>query len=181
MRAVVFHKQPQIRTAMKDTNSGQLPKPTFSDHTEAVCNCVICKVMRTYFNQPIPILLLLFFLADAIQNQSERVVLLERRISPSQGRYLHRTTGAQNRRHICICKMGFEPTIPVIKRAKTLLALDREAIVIGSSCFLFSLIHSRSFFSFAIFSFCVPSLFCLPCLLYFRSFSYLSLASRMIL
>jgi hypothetical protein len=29
--------------------------------------------------------------------------------------------------------MGFEPTVPVVKRAKTVHALDRAATVIGST------------------------------------------------
>jgi hypothetical protein len=48
-------------------------------------------------------------------------------ISPSQGRYLHRTTQTQNKRKLA----GFKPTIPVFKRAKTFHALDRAATVTG--------------------------------------------------
>jgi hypothetical protein len=44
----------------------------------------------------------------------QSVGLLERGISPSQGRYLHRTTQTQNkRRQTSMPWMGFEPTIPV--------------------------------------------------------------------
>jgi hypothetical protein len=60
------------------------------------------------------------------------VGLLGRGISPSQGRYLHRTTQTQNkRRQISMPWVGFEPTIPVLERAKTVRALDRAATVIG--------------------------------------------------
>jgi hypothetical protein len=56
------------------------------------------------------------------------VGLLGRVISPSQGRYLHRTTQTQNKRgQTSMPLAGFEPTIPVFKRAKTFLALDRAA------------------------------------------------------
>ncbi|PNF28918.1 hypothetical protein B7P43_G01809, partial [Cryptotermes secundus] len=47
------------------------------------------------------------------------VALLGRGISPSQGRYLH--TGQ---------RVGYEPTIPVFKRAKTVHVSDRAATVI---------------------------------------------------
>jgi hypothetical protein len=53
-------------------------------------------------------------------------------ISPSQGRYLHRTTQTQNKRtQTSMPLAGFEPTIPVFKRAKTFHALDRAASVTG--------------------------------------------------
>jgi hypothetical protein len=57
-------------------------------------------------------------------------------ISPSKGRYLHRTTQTQKkRRQISMPLFGFEPTTPVFKRAKTVHALDRAATVIGISSF----------------------------------------------
>jgi hypothetical protein len=44
----------------------------------------------------------------------------------------HRTTQAQNNAHRHpMPQVRFEPTIPVIERAKTLHALDRAATVIG--------------------------------------------------
>jgi hypothetical protein len=45
----------------------------------------------------------------------------------------HRTTQTQNK-HIqtSMPRVGFEPTIPVFQRAKTVHALDRGAAVIGS-------------------------------------------------
>jgi membrane protein DedA with SNARE-associated domain len=44
----------------------------------------------------------------------------------------HRTTEAQNKRtHTFIARVGFEPTIPVFERVKTVRALDRAVKVIG--------------------------------------------------
>jgi hypothetical protein len=60
------------------------------------------------------------------------VGLLGRVISPSQGRYLHRTTQTQNKsRQTSMPLAGLEPTIPVFKRAETFHALDRAATVTG--------------------------------------------------
>jgi hypothetical protein len=57
------------------------------------------------------------------------VGLLGRVISPSQGRYLHRTTQTQNKsRQTSMPLVGFEPTIPVFERAKAFHALDRAAV-----------------------------------------------------
>jgi hypothetical protein len=54
-------------------------------------------------------------------------------ISPSQGRYLHRTTQTQNKRiQTSMHLAGFEPTIPVLKRAKIFHALDRATTVTGT-------------------------------------------------
>jgi hypothetical protein len=54
---------------------------------------------------------------------TQSVGLLGRGISPSQGRYLH--TGQH--------KYGFEPTIPVFERAKTVHALGRAVTMIDST------------------------------------------------
>jgi hypothetical protein len=52
--------------------------------------------------------------------------------TPSQGRYLHRTIQTLNKRtQISMRRVGFEPTIPVFERAKTVHALDRAAAVFG--------------------------------------------------
>jgi hypothetical protein len=60
--------------------------------------------------------------------------LLGRVISPSQGRYLHRTTQTQKKRgQTSMPRVGFETTIPVFERAKTFHALDRATYVIGPS------------------------------------------------
>jgi hypothetical protein len=60
------------------------------------------------------------------------VGLLGRGISPTQGRYLRRTTQAQNkRRQTSMPSVGVEPTIPVSERAKIFHALDRAATVVG--------------------------------------------------
>jgi hypothetical protein len=45
----------------------------------------------------------------------------------------HRTTQTQNERtQTSLTSVGFEPTIPVFERAKTVYALDRAATVMGS-------------------------------------------------
>jgi hypothetical protein len=55
--------------------------------------------------------------------------LLGRMISPSQGRNLHRTTQTQKRRgQTTTPQVGFEPTTPVFKPAKTFHALGRAAL-----------------------------------------------------
>jgi hypothetical protein len=47
----------------------------------------------------------------------------------------HRTTQTQNkRRQTCMPRVRFEPTIPVVERAKTVNALDRAATVIRNTC-----------------------------------------------
>jgi hypothetical protein len=46
---------------------------------------------------------------------------------------IHRTTQTKNKRiHTSIPSVGFEPTIPVFERAKTVHALDCSATVIGT-------------------------------------------------
>jgi hypothetical protein len=60
--------------------------------------------------------------------------LLGRGISPSQGRYIHTEQHKQNKRtQTSMPHVGFEPTIPVFERAKTVHALHRAATVIGSA------------------------------------------------
>jgi hypothetical protein len=44
-------------------------------------------------------------------------------ISPSQGLYLHTTTQHRETRTISMSRAGYEPTIPVFERSKTVLAL----------------------------------------------------------
>jgi hypothetical protein len=53
-----------------------------------------------------------------------------REISPSQGRYLH--TAQHKRTQTSFPQVGFEPTIPVFERVKTVHALAWAANVIGS-------------------------------------------------
>jgi hypothetical protein len=56
-----------------------------------------------------------------------------REISQSQGRYLHTGQHKQNKRtQISMLQMGFEPTIPVFERAKTVHASDPVATGIGT-------------------------------------------------
>jgi hypothetical protein len=46
--------------------------------------------------------------------------------------HTHRTTQTQSKRtHTPMPRVGFEPTIPVLERAKKVHALDRAATVIG--------------------------------------------------
>jgi hypothetical protein len=55
---------------------------------------------------------------------------LGRGISPSQG--THKTAQTQNKRTLTsMPQVGFEHTIPVFERAKTVHALDRTATLIG--------------------------------------------------
>jgi hypothetical protein len=55
-----------------------------------------------------------------------------RGISPSQGLYLYTEQHKQRIKHTDIHELGFEPTISVFERAKTVHALDGAATVIGS-------------------------------------------------
>jgi hypothetical protein len=69
---------------------------------------------------------------------TQSVGLLGRGISPSQGRYLHRTTQTQNKRtQTSMFRVWFEPTIPVLERAKTVHAVDCTATVIGTDMYTF--------------------------------------------
>jgi hypothetical protein len=71
------------------------------------------------------------FFSFLIYTQS--VGLLRRRISPSQGRYLHTGQHKQNKcTETSTPRVGFETTIPMFERTKTVHALDRAATVIGS-------------------------------------------------
>jgi hypothetical protein len=87
------------------------------------------------------------FFSFLIYTQS--VGLLGQEISPSQGRYLHKTTQTQNKRthtstprvgfeaqnkrtQTSMPQVGFESTIPVFERAKTVRALDRAVTVLGT-------------------------------------------------
>jgi hypothetical protein len=58
-------------------------------------------------------------------------------ISPSQGRYVHTEQHKHRikRTQTSMSPVGFEPTIPVFRRAKTVHALDRAATVIGEFSF----------------------------------------------
>jgi hypothetical protein len=61
------------------------------------------------------------------------VRLLGREIGPTQGLYLH--TGQHNTEkhgNTSMPRVGFETTIPVFERPKTVRALDREAIGTGN-------------------------------------------------
>jgi hypothetical protein len=76
----------------------------------------------------------LLYFSLSILRQS--VGLLGRGISPSQGRYLTKT---QNKRtQTSMPWVGFEPTVPVFERAKTVHALDRSGTVIASSTYTLS-------------------------------------------
>jgi hypothetical protein len=69
------------------------------------------------------------FVSLQFLNLRHSVGLLGRVISPSQGRYLTQTQNED--RQTSMPRVGFEPTIPVFVRAKTVHALDRAATVIG--------------------------------------------------
>jgi hypothetical protein len=57
-------------------------------------------------------------------------------ISPSQGRYLHRTTQARKKRgQTSLPRVGFELTTLIFERAKTVHVFDRAATVIGMKKF----------------------------------------------
>jgi hypothetical protein len=74
-----------------------------------------------------------FFAFSVSWSFTQSIGLLRREISPSQGRYLH--TGQHRHRinsQTCMPWVGFEPTIPVFERAKTVHALDRAATSIIS-------------------------------------------------
>jgi hypothetical protein len=73
------------------------------------------------------------FFSFLIDTQS--VGLLGRRISPSQGHYLH-TEQHKHRTNTqtSMPRVGFEPTIPVFERAKTVHASDRATTGIGDHC-----------------------------------------------
>jgi hypothetical protein len=66
------------------------------------------------------------FFSSLIYTQS--VGPLERGISSSQGRNLHRTTQTQNKgKQTSMPRVEFEPTIRVFERAKTVPVVDRAA------------------------------------------------------
>jgi hypothetical protein len=76
--------------------------------------------------------------SETYESIGQLVGLLGRGIGPTQGLYLH--TGQHNtekRRHTSIPPVGFEPTIPVFERPKTVCASDRSAIGTGYSRSLF--------------------------------------------
>jgi hypothetical protein len=68
------------------------------------------------------------FVSLQFLNLRQSVGLLGREISPSQGRYLNRTTKTQKkRRQTSMPRVGFEPTIPVFERAKTFWFLHENS------------------------------------------------------
>jgi hypothetical protein len=76
------------------------------------------------------------FFSFLIYTQS--VGLLGRGISPSQGNYLHREQHKHRinaHRHTPMPRVGFEPTILVFERAKTVHALARAATVTGTQIY----------------------------------------------
>jgi hypothetical protein len=88
---------------------------------------VLCTVISLWLYSPLD---LGNFFSFLIHTQSVR--LLEREVGPSQGPLpTHRTTQTQNKStQTSMPGVGFEPTIPVFERAKTVHALDRAAKVI---------------------------------------------------
>jgi hypothetical protein len=74
------------------------------------------------------------FVSIQFLNIRQSVGLPGRRLSQSQGRYLHRTTQTQNKYwRTPISWVGFEPTITAFERAKTFQVLDRAATVINTA------------------------------------------------
>jgi hypothetical protein len=72
------------------------------------------------------------FVSIQFPNLRQSVGPLGRVISPSQGRYPHRTTQRQNkRRQTFMLWVGIEPAFPAFEWAMTFHALDRAATVIG--------------------------------------------------
>jgi FAD synthase len=66
----------------------------------------------------------------SVFNLRQSVGLLGRDISPSQGLYL---THIQNKqKQTSMSRVGFEPRMPVLERAKTFHILDCAATVIGN-------------------------------------------------
>jgi hypothetical protein len=78
------------------------------------------------------------FISLQFLNLRHSVGLLGRVISPSQGRYLTQTRNKH--KEPSMPRVGFQPTIPAFKRAKTVHALDRAATVMGAIYF-----HSYTF------------------------------------
>jgi hypothetical protein len=71
---------------------------------------------------------------------------LGRGIGPSQGRYIHRTTQTQNKRtQISMPWAGFEHTIPLFERAKTVHALDRATTVIDYHFTIYIYVYLQGF------------------------------------
>jgi hypothetical protein len=69
--------------------------------------------------------------------------ILERGISPSQGRYLHTEQHKQNKRtQTSMTRVRFEPKIPVFECPKTVHAWDPAATMIGFNRNYHSLTHS---------------------------------------
>jgi hypothetical protein len=67
---------------------------------------------------------------------TQSVGLLGRGISPSQGRYLHRTAQTENKStQTSMSYVGFEPTIPMFELAKTVYPLDFPVTVTGFCTF----------------------------------------------
>jgi hypothetical protein len=83
------------------------------------------------------------FISFQFLNLRQSVGLLGRGISPTQGRYLHRTTQRQNKsRQTSMPSVGFEPTIPTFERAKTVHASDLAACSYFMYVQIFSLFSS---------------------------------------
>jgi hypothetical protein len=69
------------------------------------------------------------FVSIQFLNFGQSVGLLGQGISPSQGRYLTQTQN--KRKQTSMLSVGFEPTIPMFERAKTVHVLYRAVTMIG--------------------------------------------------
>jgi hypothetical protein len=79
-----------------------------------------CSGFRTYFS-------------ESYKSIGQLVGLLGREIGPTQGLYLHASQhNTEKRGDTSMLRVGFEPTIPVFERPKTVRASDRSAIGTGS-------------------------------------------------
>jgi hypothetical protein len=84
------------------------------------------------------------FVSPQFLNLRQSVGLLGRGISPTQDRYLHRTTQTQNKgRQTSIPWVGFDPKTPALERAKTFYASNRAATVICARYVTNSLIQKK--------------------------------------
>jgi hypothetical protein len=96
-------------------------------HTGITISSSSSSSFKDWASWPVPVSELIFL---KLMNLSGQLVgLLGRGIGPTQGLYPH--TGQHNtekRGHTSMPRVGFEPTIPVFERQKTVRASDRSSI-----------------------------------------------------
>jgi hypothetical protein len=87
--------------------------------------------------RPLGVLRFRIYFSETYESIGQLVGPPGRGIGPTQGLYLH--TGQHNtekRGHTSMPRVGFEPTIPVLERPKTVRAIDGMAIGTGVLCLL---------------------------------------------